>query len=260
MWSFCCWYFHCYLEMFLNILSCKHFLFKVPACFHWSFVRLCLTWVCISGPFDAALTRRVRRVGPELCSTHECLFPHVELAQAQGSRGGRWWEGAGGYGGLIICWLCCLAMLSTQICMLMSWGRCTVFGSAVGRANQEGSRRVKTQVLQVRAEPMSARRWWWWQREPALCRCSCFLQPNSTRTNACFWINYNNSLHAIVSNSYFHHLHFLDSKCERNQCFVISKAELFRFPYVCVCLVFVFVVAWADSEERACGWTLQIEG
>lgn len=157
---------------------------------------------------------------------------------------GRWWGGARGTGGLIICWLCCLAMLSTQICMLMSWGRCTVFGSAVGRANQEGSRRVKTQVLQVRAEPMSARRRWWWQREPALCRCSCFLQPNSTRTNGCFWINYIivymqllvNT--ACISTAIFTIYTFKTASVKEiepgNQRFVISEAELFRFPYVCV--------------------------
>lgn len=33
------------------------FFFKVPACFHGSFIRLCLTRVSMLGPFDAAITR-----------------------------------------------------------------------------------------------------------------------------------------------------------------------------------------------------------
>lgn len=166
--------------MFLRILSCKHiFFFKVPACFHRSFIRLCLTRVSMLGPFDAAITRWLLSGGGglKLCSTHECLFPHVELAWALGSQGGK--------GELIICWLCGLASLSAQICMLMSWGRSTMFGPAIGRANQGGRGGSKPRCCMFEQTPRGQDDGGGGdgRGEPALCRCCCFLQRNSTLTN-----------------------------------------------------------------------------
>lgn len=115
-------------------------------------------WNHSSGPQSRSEIVQHARVPFSTCGTGE---------SARKSRG-RWWERE--RGGLIICWLCSLVSLSTQICMLMSWGSSAVFGSAVGRANQEGSQRVKTQVLHVRAEPMRAR--WWWQRGWGNQRCA----------------------------------------------------------------------------------------
>lgn len=75
--------------------------------------RVGVLWRCNQSPASQ------HRGGLMFCSMHESFFPHVELACAGSQECVYMCVG----GGLTICWLCGLALLSTTICMLMSRGQ-----------------------------------------------------------------------------------------------------------------------------------------
>lgn len=101
-----------------------------------------------------------------------------------------------------------------------------MFGPAIGRANQGGSRRVKTQVLHVRADATGARRRRRRGREGGTGVVQVLLfstaKLNSDKRRLAFRHKLYYSLHAVVGkyimhfNSYIYHLQALNKSSLEN--------------------------------------------
>lgn len=125
--------------MLLRVQLSKHvrditFFFDATACFHRSLRRLYPTWVSISRVFDAAVAHWLLSARRRSEALQHAWVPFSTCGTGVSSRKSGW---VGGGFGLIICWLCGLALLSPSDLHVNVMGLQQQIGSANGGTNQE---------------------------------------------------------------------------------------------------------------------------